>query len=537
MSSLTSLNLFAKRAAAKPAGRSFEPLAQSAFRTLGLAATASQREVFDASSSVRLALRLGVQKTFEGDLPWLAPVSRTESDVRAALGRLAEPSGRAFERLFWFHTALNPRPASSVAELRAAVDALLSDDSPAARHDAALLMLAGLLRLDPVHEEADAWAWALKLWRETVEREEFWSQFVAADLSGEFEQSVTFGEVRRLRLRTPRLASAPVAEGAKNATLRGDLHSCARAFLLLRGGGLPAALLEEYERDILGPAEDRLEQVCNAAFSSSALAAGFGESAASRYNIVWSNFESAVKPQLRDFVEMGGAESHYVRRALEHASDKLRELADRYRSMGLHQQSAMLLLEARALAPDGCEALESIRAALLIQNPAAEVGERSYEEYAHALARELAESRLPPKLSKAYAAAPVGERDTSDGGCVTTAFFWLFLILCCFGLQRCGLLNTKRSTTLPPANLRMLNMNYDRGIPMPKYTPMPPIVMPPYLMPHDNRNAGRRARRRGAQPSGTTDNTMNLNLSPPVVVKPPLNRNAASPNRNELLRD
>jgi len=538
VSSFTSLNLSTKRAAAKPAGRGFEPLTHNAFRALGLAATASQREVADAASSVRLALKLGVRKTFETDAEWLAPLSRAESDVRDALGRLSEPASRAFERLFWFHTGGRIAQASSVAELRASVGALLSDDSPAALHDAALLALTGLRRLDPLLEDAGAWAWAFKLWRETIELEAFWSSLVAADLNGDYEQPVTFGEVRRLRLRTPRLVSAPVAEYAKGSVVRGDLRSCARAFSLLRAGGLPAALLEEYERDILGPAEDRLEEVCDAAFSSNALAAGYGESEASRYNIVWWKFESAVKPQLRVFVEMGGAESHYVRRALAHAADKLRELAERYRSAGLHGQSVTLLQEARSLAPNGSDALEVIRALLLIQSPGAQTQERSAEEYAHALARELAESRVPPKLSKAYAAPPVGERQTEDG-CGMTVFFWVALVVLCFGLQKCGVINTKRSNTYRPSNFST-NLNVNTNIVIPKLTPMPPIKIPPYLMePPANYNAGARTRRRGPQPRGTTQNTMtlNLNLSPPPIIITPLNRNAAPPIRNAPPRD
>jgi hypothetical protein len=514
-------------------------LARNAFRALGLAATASQREVFDAASSVRLALKLGVQKTFESDSPWLAKVSRTESDVRDALGRLSEPAGRAFERVFWFHAGAKTEPASNVAELRATVDALLSDSAPAALHDAALLALAGLLRLDPTLEDADAWAFVLKLWRETVEREEFWSQLVAADLNGDYEQSVTFGEVRQLRLRTPRLVSAPVAEYAKGETLRGNLRACARAFAILRGGGLPAALLEEYERDILGPAEDRLEEACNTVFSVSALAGGFmpGESDAVRYNNVWDKFERKVKPQLRDLAGIGGAENAYVRRALERASDKLKDLADRFSNIGLHEQSITLLLEARALAPPGCDALERVRAALLIEYPRAQVGEKSSEEYASALARELAVTREPPKLPEAYAAPPFVKTDTSDG-CGTSAFFWLAMVVLCVALRTCGGINTRRSTTFPPTNFRM-NLNVNTNINIPKFTPVPPTVMPPYLMPTENRNAGRRPRRRGAQTRGTTNNTttLNLNHSPPFIITTPLNRNASSPNRNAPPRD
>jgi hypothetical protein len=226
-----------------------------------------------------------------------------------------------------------------------------------------------------------------------------------------------------------------------------------------------------------------------------------------------------------------------VRRALAHAADKLRELAERYRNAGLHGQSVTLLLEARALAPHGSEASEVIRSALLIQNPGAESEERSSEEHAHALARELAESRVPPKLPKAYTAPAVAKSDAS-GGC-GSSIFWLLLIVSCVALRMCGVGSTRRSTTFPPTNWRA-NMNVNTNIVIPKLTPMPPIRIPPYLVePPVNYNAGARARRRGSQTRGTTQSTtpLNINLSPPPVLVMPLNRNAASPSRNTPPRD
>ncbi|HVF44916.1 MAG TPA: hypothetical protein VM936_17965, partial [Pyrinomonadaceae bacterium] len=155
---------FLKRRAGKAAGAArgaesaaFGPAARSAFRVLGLAAGASQRELFDAASSVRLALKVGVRKSFDSDLAWLGSVGREESDVRDALGRLSEPSQRAFERLFWFDAPPTVAHVSNVEELERAVSSLPSfeDDAP---HDAALLALAGLVRLDPELSAPGAWA-------------------------------------------------------------------------------------------------------------------------------------------------------------------------------------------------------------------------------------------------------------------------------------------------------------------------------------------------------------------------------------------
>src|SRR5689334_19738484 len=96
---LQMLRLFKKRVEWKPPPGLFEPAARDAFRALGLGARASQAEVFDAASGLRLALKVGVRKTFEGDAAWLGEVARKESDVRDATGRLSEPVQRARERL------------------------------------------------------------------------------------------------------------------------------------------------------------------------------------------------------------------------------------------------------------------------------------------------------------------------------------------------------------------------------------------------------------------------------------------------------
>ncbi|MDQ3803639.1 MAG: hypothetical protein M3416_07400, partial [Acidobacteriota bacterium] len=72
-------------------GARLEPVARSAFRTLGLTASASQAEVFEAAEALRLALKLGVEKKFDGDLAWLGSVARAEADVRDATGRLSDP--------------------------------------------------------------------------------------------------------------------------------------------------------------------------------------------------------------------------------------------------------------------------------------------------------------------------------------------------------------------------------------------------------------------------------------------------------------
>jgi hypothetical protein len=322
---------------AKPAAGVFEPAARSAFRALGLPAKAASGEVFDAASSVRLALKLGVRKTFEGDAAWLlGAAAREETAVRDALGRLSEPAQRARERLFWFHGRAAHAAVSTVAELTSAVEALLADESPAALHDAALLALCGLMRFDPTLREPDAWRLAFGLWRRVFEREEFWSLLVAADLKGDFEQPVTFGEVAELRRSAPRVVAGHVATLAREAANRGKFPAAARAFNLLRGAGLPAALLQEYENEVVGPAEDAVTEELDKAFT---WVEGLGltpKTAATRRNYcneAWRRFDK-LRPRLAEFAGLAGADSYFALRVFSHAASKLTRLAGSFEEAG-----------------------------------------------------------------------------------------------------------------------------------------------------------------------------------------------------------
>jgi hypothetical protein len=61
---LALIKLFPTRVELKPVAGRFEPVERSAFRVLGLAATASHAQVFDAASRVRLALKARRAKDF-----------------------------------------------------------------------------------------------------------------------------------------------------------------------------------------------------------------------------------------------------------------------------------------------------------------------------------------------------------------------------------------------------------------------------------------------------------------------------------------
>ena len=484
----------------------FEPLARDAFRVLGLGAAAAQREVFDAASALRLALKVGVRKTFEGDAAWLGEVARKESDGRDAVGRLSEPVQRARERLFWFHLPAPPAQVSTAAELAAAVEEFLkqvpaetlnaegkggsrlTDEQAAALHDAALLALAGLVRLDPTVLQAEAWARAFQLWRRLFACEEFWSLLVALDLKGDYEQAVTFGEVGELRREAPRVVYAQAAGRARDSVVRGELRAAARAMELLRGAGLPPTLLREYEGESVGPAEDRLKEELDAAFMWVG-AAGYDlkVDAAKRNvcNAAWRGFMD-MRARLADFARLAGPDSFYARRVFEHAASKLFKLANAYEEIRLPEEARIVYRKARALAPPESEELAAVEAKLVALGAAEGLGERSQGEYEAERARELGDAGAPQKLFKddpKGGKTPETYTPKSDrAGCLTTAGFWLLMVVSCLGLQHCGVINM-RSTRRPVNSLPVMNVRPNLNLNLNLNYNVRPVNIPPLTAP------------------------------------------------------
>jgi hypothetical protein len=460
--------------------------------------------------------------------------------VRDAVGRLSEPRQRARERLFWCQNPAPPAQVSTVAELTAAVEELLkrvpvraegsegagvegprlADGAAAALHDAALLALAGVVRLDPLMREVEAWARAFRLWRRLFGCEEFWSLLVALDLKGDYEQPVTFGEVSELRRGAARVVYAHAAGRARDAAVRGELREAARAFEILRGAEPPAALLREYEEETVGPAEDRLTEDLDAAFSWVGSAALEQKSVAERRNYcnnAWRRFE-LVRPQLADFARLAGADSFYVLRVFEHASSLLLKLASAFEEAQRTQEALFVCRKALAFAPPGSEELAAVEAKLSALGGGVPQG-RSQGEYQAALARELEDARMPPKLFRddPKGAKPLDgyTRKKDVPGCLTSVAFWLAMVGLGVGLKACGVINTRPTRTpvrsLPTLNVRP-NLNYNINL---NYN-VRPLDLPPLTAPTPPRERRRRAAR--------NDN---------AKAAPPANRNGRPPGSRE----
>jgi hypothetical protein len=477
------------------AGHEFRPLTHNAYRILGLPCSASQKEIFDAASSVRRALKLGVRKSLAEDLPWLGPFSRTEMDVRDALSRLANPAQRIYERLFWFYDR-QAAQVSRLDDLQPAVDRFMMKEDGAGRHDAALLSLAVALRLHPLMEEKSVWLQSLALWKESVEAKEFWSLLMSSDLQGDFEQLVTFAEIKELRQRVLQLISAPVADVAKDAAARKDYKACRRALTVLRESGLPLKLIARHENDILGPIEDELTTLCEEVFRQVQFFFD-GPSIQSRKekcDHAFYKFKEELRPGLKRFLDLAGAESLSVYRIFEMTAAGLKSLASSYGIAGEEATGVKLYRKALALAPPGSIVAAEIEEALrpLINQNYFKM--RTESDYYLHLAEEL--ESLPIWVPSYPTLPPRVEQEPQKTLGWATVAIIIGLAMAAGVICNKGGGSSSYNSNLPGyynANMYRPSYNVNTNIPQPRFSPMPPLKIEPLVIPSLEPN-GRRSR-------------------------------------------
>src|ERR1700722_19154708 len=82
-------------------------LQSNSYRVLRALANSTNSAIHKASASLKRAAKLGLVGTTEADMPVLGEISRTETDIQTAIGRISNPLQRLKDRLFWFY--LTPR--------------------------------------------------------------------------------------------------------------------------------------------------------------------------------------------------------------------------------------------------------------------------------------------------------------------------------------------------------------------------------------------------------------------------------------------
>jgi rhodanese-related sulfurtransferase len=447
--------------------RTLMPLADNAFRLLGLSCRASQKEIYAAASGIRRAIKLDVERKPPHDIAWLGSYERTENSVRDALSRLADPAQRIYERFYWFFEPQHVSPELSFAALEESAARLLrAAPQPSTGHDIALLSLAVMLRLDPELLLADEWRRTYALWKELIEAKEFWSLLVASDLKGDFEQVTTFGEVGSLRARAWRLVTAPVAEIAKNGIHSDDHQLARRALVVLRRSELPQTLADEYENEILAPIEDAFESLFAQAFAIYRYEIKSNQNVGERRELCYrtlARFDEEVKPALKKIFELAGALSLVTRRVFEVAADGLDELADGFESAYEPASRLKCLRRAWQLAPPESATLLLIEERLRAAGDLQEREAKTDSDYAHQLRRALrqtAQTQLFTNyIQKEEAAKTLEGRGNASLKVVLVLMFAVFVGRCFHNLP-----GSRRTGALPPVNF---------NVAMPKFSPSP----------------------------------------------------------------
>ncbi len=479
-----------------PEGHEFQPLSQNAYRVLGLSCVATQGEVYEAAARLRRTLKLGVAKTFAGDLAWLGGhVSREETDIRDAVSRLSNPPQRIYERLFWFADdahAAHHAPVSNLKELHAAANSLLAQETRASRHDAALLSLATLLRRDAEMKIEAAWARAFSLWRDVIESDEYWSFLIASELKGDFEQLATYAEARELRGRTLRVVTAPVAAEAKDALAREDLRVCGRALSILRGASLPEKLWAEYENDILAPVEDQIEETCQSVFAWARWASQHQSKLTDRietYGKALGDYDQRLRPLLKKIFDVAGAQSHCARRGFESAATHLNELATFYKDIGDTDLASKISQAAWKLAPPESATLRLIEEGMSADDLAQMPADKTDDGYARVLASELTPTTMygQTDVFRQFTERQQQKTKTTTNKGAGTSLVWVvFGLLICVLLSRCEN-SGSRSRTHYGTYPGTVNFNYNVAIPqftpfpVPQFSPLPhlePLTIP-----------------------------------------------------------
>jgi rhodanese-related sulfurtransferase len=452
---------------ASPDRRKLTPLADNAFRLLGLSCHATQKEIYASAASIRRAIKLGVDRTPPHHIAWLGSHARTENSVRDALSRLADPAQRIYERFYWFFDPQGIAHELSLPALQESIARLSAAPQPSTAHDIALVSLAVILQLDPKLSLADEWRRTYALWKELIEAKEFWSLLVAADLKGDFEQVTTFGEVRSLRGRAWRLVTAPVAEIAKDGILRDDHTLVSRALAILRRSNLPQSLADEYENEILAPVEDKFDALFAEAFRSYRYYVKSNQTVAERRATCHGmrvKFEEEIKPALKKIFELAGARSIVTRRMLEVAAEGLDELADGFESAFEPASRLKMLRRAWYLAPPESATLLLVEEHLKAAGDLQERPPKTDSDYAHQLRLALmSEPVAQPELFTSYIKKEVAAKSFEGRGellvKVVLALLFATLVGRCFHS-----LPGSRRYSAPPLNF---------NVAMPRFSPSP----------------------------------------------------------------
>jgi hypothetical protein len=326
-------------------------LSKNAYRILSLSASASSSEVHKAAERARRNAALGLPPADDVDTGLLGSVSSSESDIRAAVSRLGNPTHRLKERLFWFHQPTG----AQVPDFGSGDSAFAAGDLlPSVRqHDEALRGLFNAFRANFEGPGAALWVRALRRWHAIVSDDSYWALSLAVENRGGFEPRALPGEVESLRLTAVSLAAHGLLVAGRDAVNRGDLPGMRQALGILgevKDTGRWATVAYD---EIASSAVTQFGKLCREIRASSGdkIVREKGAAASNKpvADAALERFRMEVEPRLTDLLSCFPADQELGRRVREAAGGCLYGLAvdftwaDEYElSAALHEENLEL---------------------------------------------------------------------------------------------------------------------------------------------------------------------------------------------------
>jgi hypothetical protein len=230
-------------------------LKTNGYRVLRLSVGATLADIHKASATMRRAASLGIASAAERDLPQLGEISRTEADIRAAVGRLENPVQRLVDRLFWFHQTLGAEDAKPPYHADGA-------ELSACSHDDALRVLFAAFQAGVDDAGVALWGQALSAWRQTVSNDDYWALSLTLENCGNFEPPALLSEVDDLRDIAVKVAAEPLLVSARDALARDDTPTVRRIMTALGNLSDTGSWAAAAQLDIIFPTVENFRKLC-----------------------------------------------------------------------------------------------------------------------------------------------------------------------------------------------------------------------------------------------------------------------------------
>jgi hypothetical protein len=186
-------------------------------------------------------------------------VPRTETDIRASVGRLENPSHRIADRLFWLHaaiTGLDESGADGPEALRVPLK------KAAWEHDQALNALFRMYTSATISDDPAVWTEPLLAWRNTVESEDYWKLSSVLDQLGAFEPAASPEEFKALRGTAMIMAVEPLLMIARQAVACDDRKQLEAVLRVLRDLSVTGDWTSTGRQEVLAPLVSAVLDFC-----------------------------------------------------------------------------------------------------------------------------------------------------------------------------------------------------------------------------------------------------------------------------------